>query len=76
MSAIIKSPKTITRGMRHRVRTFKYRDDMHKFLNTADNAIHWRECKDSEPQRSGTYVFAGGQYHNVRSIDPCALAHL
>lgn len=56
------------------VKTFKYRDDMHKFLSTGDNALHWRES--SKGLKAGKYAFAGGQWHNVKSLDAAVLAHI
>jgi len=38
---------------RYRLRRFKYSDDMHKFLNTGDNALFWKETPHDLP--SGVY---------------------
>jgi len=38
---------------RYRLRRFKYFDDMHKFLNTGDNALFWKETLHDLP--SGVY---------------------
>ena len=53
------------------VRTFKYREDMHQFLNKNDNT--WREIKGFT---SGTYASVGGQWVNVKKLDPGLLAHI
>ena len=64
---------TIARHNRLIIKSFKTSDLMHKFLNTADNACHWKES--TRGLKNGTYAFAGGQWHNVKTIDPSALAH-
>lgn len=52
---------------------FKFADDGHGFLNRQPN-------NDWQPYtgelRPGTYAYAGGQWHNVKSLDPSALAHI
>jgi hypothetical protein len=54
------------------IKAFKTSDDMHKFLNKQeDNA--WRES--DKGLKAGVYAYAGGQWLNVKSIDPSALAH-
>lgn len=67
-------PQTLRRGERLKVRGFTYRDDMHRFLNTGDNALRWRES--TKGLKAGTYAWAGGQWHNVKHLDACALAHI
>jgi len=62
--------------MRYKVKAFKYAQNMHEFLNTGDNALKWRETKDGEPTKTGTYAYAGQQYHNVKTLDPTVLAHV
>lgn len=64
------------RGERMRVRNFKDRDSMHKFLNHDDNANWWKETKEGEPVKSGTYAYAGQAWHNVKSLDATTLAHI
>ena len=58
------------------VKTFKYSNDMYKFLSTADNALFWKEISADKPSKAGTYAFAGGQWHNVKKLDPSILAHI
>lgn len=55
------------------IRQFKSRDAMHRFLNTGDNALRWRET--SKPLKPGTYLWAGGQWCNVKHCDALTLAH-
>lgn len=77
MSVTIESHKpisTLKRGERLVIKSFKYADDMHKFLNTGDNALRWRES--SKGLKAGTYAFAGGKWHNVKRLDACMLAHI
>ncbi len=38
---------------RYRLRRFKYSEDMHKFLNTGDNSLFWKETPHDLP--SGVY---------------------
>ena len=68
------------------IKGFKTSDDMHKFLNTADNALQWQEIiwfpqlhttqKENRVTKTGTYAYAGGQWHNVKSLDPSVLCHV
>lgn len=58
---------------RMRIKSFKSSDAMHTFLNKQyDN--HWKESKHM--LKSGLYACAGGQWHNVKSLDASALAHI
>jgi hypothetical protein len=62
------------RGERLKIKGFRTSEAMHKFLNTGSNALSWRESdKDLKP---GTYAYAGGQWHNIKDLDPCLLAHI
>lgn len=69
-------PFRVARGNRLIVRTFKNADAMHKFLNTGSNAApgNWRVS--NKGLKSGTYAYAGGKWHNVKSLDASALAHI
>ena len=58
------------------IRAFKHNCDMHKFLNTGSNSLQWRETIPTMPEKAGTYVFAGGRYHDVKTLDANVLAHL
>jgi len=68
--------RVVRRGERMKVRGFKYSDDMYKFLATSDNALFWKECKRPDIKKSGTYAYAGGRWHDVKTLDPCVLAHI
>ena len=54
------------------IKAFKTSDDMHKFLNKQEDN-NWRES--DKGLKAGVYAYAGGQWLNVKSIDPTALAH-
>lgn len=56
------------------VRAFPDNSAMHRFLDTGDNALRWREC--TKGLKAGTYAFAGGKWHNVKTLDPMLLAHI
>ena len=60
------------------IKSFKTSDAMHKFLNEGITALTWKECtgKPYAGLKSGTYAYAGGQYHNVKSLDVSVLAHI
>lgn len=68
------------------IKGFKSSDDMHKFLNTADNALTWQEIKmfprlesrtpEKAVNKAGTYAYLGGQWHNVKTLDSTVLAHV
>lgn len=71
--------KTVDAGSKQRlnqrmeIKRFKTLDETHGFLNKqTDNS--WRESKHD--LKSGTYVYAGGEYHNVESLDPSVLVHM
>lgn len=69
--------KTVSTGngfkTRLHIRRFKHSGDMHKFLNEQfDNK--W--AISSHDFKSGIYALAGGQYHNVKHLDPTVLAHV
>ena len=62
------------RGRRLKIKAFKFSDDMHKFLNTADNALRWKES--TKGLKPGVYAYAGQAWHNVKNLDPSILAHI
>ena len=71
----IESISTVCRrGERMKIKNFKSSETMHGFLNTGSNALHWRES--AQGLKSGTYAYAGGQWHNVKSLDSSLLAHI
>lgn len=59
---------------RLQVRAFATSDAMHKFLNTADNSLRWRESHRG--LKPGVYAWVGGSWRNVRSLDALTLAHV
>lgn len=56
------------------VKAFRDREAMFKFLATGDNALRWKES--ARGFKAGTYAFAGGKWHNVKSLDATLLAHI
>lgn len=55
------------------IKSFKYSDDMHKFLNKQhDN--NWQVSNKGLKQ--GTYAYAGEAWHNVKHLDASVLAHI
>jgi len=81
--------KTVKTGngfkTRLHIKGFKSSDAMHEFLNKQANN-QW--VINSEPDylggfneelaklKGGQYAYAGGQYHNVKTLDPSILAHI
>lgn len=74
MNTLEKTVKT-GRGFKTRlhIKTFKESEAMHKFLNKQNNN-DWQES-DKDLKR-GIYAYAGGQYHNIKSLDSSILAHI
>ena len=64
----------LQRGWRMKIKTFKTSRTMYKFLQTGSNALKWRQS--DKRLKTGVYAYAGGQWHNVRSLDPSALNHI
>ena len=56
------------------IKRFDHGSDMDKFLNTGDNALHWKRTHLDLPP--GVYAFAGGEWHNVRKLDASVRAHV
>lgn len=63
------------------VKAFKNGNGLGAFLcRQSDNS--WQECsaekQDAQkyPVKTGVYAFAGGQWHNVKNLDPSILAHV
>lgn len=69
-------PFTVRRGNRLTVRAFKSADAMHSFLNTGDNAAPGKWRVSTKGLKSGTYAYAGGAWHNVKSLDSSVLCHI
>jgi hypothetical protein len=72
----MKIAKTIIKGFSERlvIKTFKTNQAGHEFLNK-QNSNDWHEYT-GKLDKPGTYVFAGGEWRNVKTIDPSALAHM
>ena len=47
--------------------------DVHAFLNKQYDNL-WKVYEG--PLKAGTYAFAGGSWHNVKSLDSTVLAHI
>ena len=79
MTSIYKSNGKM-KGERLTVKTFKDSDLMHQFLNKqCDN--NWKintglKVGKELPHKRGVYAYAGGQWHNVKSLDSSILAHI
>jgi hypothetical protein len=76
-TAFIESYKGISNVMtkeRLTIKGFSDRNAMFKFLATGDKELRWRES--TKDLKAGTYVFAGGQWHNVKNLDASVLAHI
>ena len=67
-------PHSVLIRERKRVRAFPDSEAAHKFLGTGDNSLHWREHVLG--LKPGTYAYAGGKWHNVKSLDASVLAHI
>lgn len=75
MNVIQKTVSVPSRGLKTRlhIKTFKYSDDMHKFLNKQHDNKWVISNKDL---KTGVYAYAGGVYHNVKHLDASVLAHI
>ena len=58
---------------RKHVKNFKTFDAMYSFINKQDNN-NWKAS--TVFTKSGVYAFAGGQWHNVKTLDPSILNHI
>ena len=56
------------------IKGFRHSDDMHKFLCDGGNALTWKQS--ARGFKPGTYAYAGGKWHNVKSLDSTVLAHI
>ena len=60
---------------RVQVKVFSTGQNMHNFLNKQrDN--EWKINDGKLPAKSGTYAYAGGEWHNVKSLDSSVLANI
>ena len=69
---MVRVPGTMLKERMH-IKSFKTGHNMHGFLSKqSDN--RWTESKHN--LKTGVYAYAGGTWHNVKSLDSCALAHI
>lgn len=66
--------RTLARGNRLIVRRFPDSHSAHGFLNKGGNGLVWQISNKGLP--AGTYAYAGGKWHNVKSLDSIVLAHI
>lgn len=61
------------------VKAFKTMNDLGAFL-CKQNDNSWKEGGNPSyqvfPQKTGIYAYAGGQWHNVKRLDPSVLVHV
>ena len=55
------------------IKNFKSREEGHEFLNKQPNN-DWQEYEGE--LKAGKYAFAGGKWHNVKTLDASILAHI
>jgi acyl-CoA reductase-like NAD-dependent aldehyde dehydrogenase len=59
------------------VKRFKSLNDACEFLNKQDSNAWSISTKDEiKTLKTGIYAFAGGAWHNVKSLDASVLAHI
>jgi hypothetical protein len=65
------------------IKGFKSSHAAHTFTNQGMNGNIWTHCQGPNAQhlkydgmKPGTYAFAGGKFHNTKSLDPSTLAHI
>jgi hypothetical protein len=84
MYTIRKVTKAVAR-QRMTIKGFKTKEAMYKFLNSqSDNDWHVNSEPDYygvfKPElaalKPGTYAYAGGRWHNVKTLDPSILSHI
>lgn len=57
------------------IKGFKDSDSMNRFLCGPENDFNkWKES--TKGLKPGKYAYAGGQWHNVKSLDSSVLAHV
>jgi len=63
------------------IKAFQDANELGAFLCKQDDNT-WGEVSEEKqkahgyPNKSGIYAFAGGQWHNVKKLDPIILAHI
>lgn len=75
LHAIEKTTRT-SNGFKERltIKIFKDSDAMYKFLCTDSNSLDWKES--TKELKAGVYAFAGGKFHNVKTLDASILNHI
>lgn len=56
------------------IKSFNSSQAMYTFLNKGSNACNWSESNRSLAR--GVYAYAGGAWHNVKTLDASVLAHI
>jgi hypothetical protein len=56
------------------IRGFHNSSAMHEFLNKGANGVAWRPSTNG--LKPGVYAFLGGQWRNVKTLDPMMMAHV
>lgn len=72
------------KGVRLTIKGFKSMELAHEFMNKQSNndwkpnsfASYNNVIPDTKDLKPGIYAFAGGKFHNVKSLDPSVLAHI
>lgn len=70
--------KTGLLSSRMKIRSFKTSDAMYDFI-AKESDRKWGinpPVPYDGPLKTGTYAFAGGNWHNVKTLDPSVLAHI
>ena len=70
-------------GLKERlfIKAFRDANELGAFLckqfdNTWAEVPSVQQAAQGYPTKSGQYAFAGGQWHNVKRLDPSVLAHI
>jgi hypothetical protein len=75
---LVHVPGTLAKQRLH-IRTFADADLMYTFLGRQESN-EWRSCAEWRPEyanfKKGVYAYAGGQWHNVRTLDAGLLSHI
>jgi hypothetical protein len=58
------------------IKSFATADAAHGFLNKQFDNLWSIARPEHSDKKAGIYAFAGGQWHNVRSLDSTVLAHI
>ena len=81
----IRKTSQCIKKQRMTIKGFKSSDAMHKFLNkqsdndwivTSEPDYYGNFNAELSKLKPGIYAYAGGRWHNVKSLDACTLAHI